>query len=144
MASVRDTLVTAIQGHLTASLAVSADSVFDDLATAVQHDELPALCVDWETDTPSIESRDMDDEGNEIQVRDLVVRAMVIAGSRSAADDLALAAEKALATSSIGDERTLLDSSKAVEHDGKKPIHGVLLRWSIQYQVLAAAPDVRL
>lgn len=144
MSSVRDQLVTSIAGHLSASLGISQDSVFETLTAAVQHDELPALCVDWDTDDALAESRDEDDEGEEIQVRSLSIQAMVLAESRSAVDALALDAEKAIATSSIGRERTLVGSAHAVEHDGRKAIHGVLITWEIEYHVTARSPDVAL
>ena len=142
--SVRDDLVTFVTGHLRSSLGISADSVFETVTAAVQHDDLPALCVDWETDDVVIESRDAEDEGEEVQIRTLSIQAMVLAESRSAVDALALAAEKAIATSSIGTERTLAGSAHAVEHDGRKAIHGVLLTWAIEYHVTARAPDVEI
>ena len=141
MAHARRRLLDEVKSLLT-NLVTTGTRVFEDPASAVSDDSLPALIIEANDEEVSpLGEYSFCDEGYR-QLRRLSVSVTSIAKSASQRDQSALEVEEALMRSDIGDMRELERSSFDSTADGNYRLWSSALAFRLTYQTESKYPRV--
>lgn len=126
------------------TLPTSGSSVYEDPASAVQDDQLPAIVIEPISEDIDALAESMSEEGGYSQRRVLSVLVTAIATSASERDTMSVEIEESLMNGSIGRGSRLVNAEFSASAEGQHRVWMVGLTFDFQYLTNSKYPRIEL